>query len=61
MDKARQKHLIEVHLIAVRKTIETWNFGKVVYDDPFVAYQDGVISKRKLIEILADHLSKELE
>jgi hypothetical protein len=60
MDKTRQKHLIEVELIALRYCKSVKDEDDHDYNDPFILYQDGIISKRKLIEIIATHLAKEL-
>jgi hypothetical protein len=53
------KHQIETELIALRfnDLIAILKFEGFL--DPFSAYQDGVISKRKLIEIIADCLKEE--
>lgn len=59
-NKKRKQHLIEVKLIPLRLTEAdlpmTWNS----YDgtDPFILYQEGKISKRKLISIIARGLSE---
>ena len=57
-DKANAKHKIEVTLIAMR-------FAQVTpkdnhdYNDPFILYQDSIMSKRKLIELIANELTRE--
>lgn len=62
MDKTKLQHLVEVELIALRiddkDTSAFWK--KSMFCDPFSRYQDGKMSKRKLIEVIAEHIAKEL-
>lgn len=56
-DSSNTKHRIEVALIAMRCSIR---YGIFFGDsDPFIAYQDAHISKRKLIEIIANELTRD--
>ena len=50
----KTKKEIEIDLIALSKYIKN-----CAYTDPFCAYQDGKISKRKLIQIIAEGLTRE--
>ena len=57
-DKANTRHRIEVALIAMRS--RDYDSPKHRdWDDPFCAYQDGFISKRKLIELIANELTRD--
>ena len=53
-DKANAKHRIEIALIAMRLFPDNG-----LYNDPFISYQDGFLSKRKLIELIANELTSE--
>ena len=66
MDKTRKPNLIEptwveINLVSLRLSEKDlpshWNsyYGT----DPFILYQEGRISKRKLIKIISDSLMKD--
>jgi hypothetical protein len=70
MDKARQAN-IETHLISMRidprlsppTKYPSFGYTKKSFgtDDPFIQYQEGWISKRKLIEYIAKHIVRTCE
>ena len=58
-DSAESRHRIEVALVAMRLVPSIRSPEEHMYNDPFILYQDGIISKRKFIEYIANELTRE--